>query len=242
MRCCRVRRPDRAELSIHFCAIGIGWIYYHDWRVSLLFCLLLLPFQPVFDKQRAVARQKRLSAQFRDLLGFLSGSFSTSREIFEAFEDAIKPLQLIHGTQSLLAKELTTMIQRRKETRDSEESILMEFASRTKDSDVQSFVDVYLICRRAGGNLVQVIATCSSVLLDKLELEQEIQKLTAQKRYESSIILAIPVLMLLLLQTTSPDYVKVLYETAMGRLLMSISLFASIGSYVWSRQLTKVEL
>lgn len=220
---------------------GVGYLFYHSMILSLLFSLLSVPGKHYFEVWLALKRKKELSYQFRDLLYSLSASFSTSKQMKEALRESLPGLALLYGEEAVICGEVTYMVRRMEESRDTEEELLLSFADRSGDPDIESFIDVYLICRKSGGNLIRVVAKTVEVLIDKLDINREIQKLTAQKRYESVIIITIPLLMLFLLQFVSPDFLAVLYETTAGRVLMTISLLATAASGYWSVLLTKIE-
>ena len=220
---------------------GISYLFYH----SIIFCILLpllsIPGQRKYEAYLINRQKKELSKQFRDLLYSLSASFSASKQMKEALKESLPVLLLLYGENSLLIKEISQIVRKMEESRDSEESLLSDFAERSADGEIQSFVDVYLICRKSGGNLIQVISKTVEVLIEKLDITREIQKMTAQKRFESMIITAIPLLMLLFLQCSSPDFTAVLYETLAGRLLMTLALLGTVVASCWSRKITEID-
>ena len=220
---------------------GVGYLFYHSLILSLIFLLLSVPGERHFKTWLAEKRKGELSAQFRDLLYSLSASFSTSKQMREALKESLPGLSLLYGENAVICREVEYMVRRMEESRDTEEELLLSFADRSGDPDIESFVEVYLICRRSGGNLIRVVSKTVEVLIDKLDICREIRKLTAQKRYESFVITAIPLLMLFLLQFVSPDFLAVLYETVAGRCLMTAALLAIAASGYWSVLLTKIE-
>ncbi len=237
---------SRKQNMIYFlvCSTALaagGYLFYHNLFFCMGLALLSIPGKQYYKSYLVQKRRKELSSQFRDLLYSLSASFSTSKPMKDALEEALPVLLLLYGENGMMYKEVAYMVRRMQESRDSEETLLLDLAERSRDQDIESFIDVYIICRKSGGNLMRVVSKTVTVLIDKLDISREIQKLTAQKRYESAIITAIPLLMLLFLQFASPDFLSVLYETLAGRILMTLALFGTIGAYFWSMKITKID-
>ena len=103
-------------------------------------------------------------------------------------------------------------------------SLLTGFAERSCSEDIQDFVQVYLACRNTGGDIGKVIGHTSKIMTEKMEINNQIAVLTAQKKLEGRIISTMPIAMLLGLNILSPSYVMVLYTTPAGRLIMLLSM------------------
>lgn len=221
---------------------GVGYLFYKSIIVSLIFTGLIYPGEKYYCNYLAAKRRRELSFQFRDLLYAFSSSFATGRLMREALEEAREDLNLIYDAESLICTELEIMVKRMTESKESEEELLRDFAERSHIADIHSFADIYSICRTTGGNMEKVIMKAIDVLLDKIDIEREIHKLTAQKRAEAYILTAIPFLVIIFLQLSSPDYFNVMYETLAGRLLMTITLVCVFISYLWSMKITQIEI
>jgi tight adherence protein B len=220
----------------------VGLLFFNSMIVSLLLQVLLIPAELHYIKQIEYRLKREMSDQFRDLLYSLSASIATGRQMREALEDATEALKIIYDEKSLLCIELTKILKQVGETNESLEKLLLEFADRTKVQDIQSFVDIYMVSRKTGGNLEKVIHKTADILLERMELEKSIRVLTAQKRMESRIMVIMPFLVLLFLRVSSPEYLQVMYSTWFGRMLMSIALISIISSYLLSMKFTQIEL
>jgi len=220
----------------------IGWLFYENIAASLLLCGLSYPAERYYNTYLAANRRKELVYQFRDLLYSLSASFATGRHMQEALEEACEGLKLIYEEGALIITELSHIVKRIRECRESEEELLWDFAVRSHLQDIRSFIDVYSICRKTGGNLEKAVMKAIDVLLDKIDMEREIHMLTAQKRAEAYILTSIPFIVMLFFRLLSPGYLDVLYETISGRIIMTLALTGIIISYLWSMKLTQIEI
>jgi tight adherence protein B len=234
--------------EIHFlivCYLGVfitTYLFYNSIWLSLIsfvfypFCTK--PYIRYLEKQRI----KKLQSQFRDLLYSFSASFAAGRQMTEALVEAKKTLEEMYPQNAPIVRELTIMTGQLLEAKETEERVLIEFASRCKIPDITIFVDVYVTCRSTGGDMEKAILRTVKVLLEKMEIQEEIRVMTSQKKLEGKIITSLPFLILVLLRLTSPSYLIVLYETFMGRLMMTGALFLIYIAYVFIEKITTIEV
>ena len=72
------------------------------------------------------------------------------------------------------------------------EKLLSQLGERTGVEDIQSFVNVYAIAKRTGGNLEQVLHNTAVRLRDKMEVMEEIEACIAAKKMEERIMGCMP--------------------------------------------------
>jgi tight adherence protein B len=202
----------------------VGYLFYNNLVIALIMAALSYPFRNRYVQYIYGKRKDELTKQFRDLVYSLSTSVGTGRPLAEALTDASLSMNLIYEEDSPICTWLASAVRRMKESKESEEALFNEFAEQSGIEDIRGFADIYSISRKTGGDLIRVLAKTAEILLDKGEIQKEIQNLTAQKRLESRIISAMPLLLIIFLKFTSPDYLLVMYETAAGRILMSGAL------------------
>lgn len=237
------RREKKRFLFI--CGLGLMalfYLFYHSIVLSLLLSLLAYPCLGPYSDYLAERRRRELKEQFRDVLYSVSASVSAGRQMPEALKEAEENMKLIYREDSLIVLELADMVKRLSEYREAEEEILKDFAARAHIEDISDFVDIYLICRETGGDLIKVITKASEIIMDKIAIEREIRTITAQKRFEAKILTAIPFFILIFLQLVSPDYLAPMYEGIKGRLLMTMALSGIAFAYWISMKLTRIEV
>lgn len=236
--------PESCRILLLWAAgiAAVTYLFYQSFIVSAASVCLAGP-AVAFHKRRAQEQRRReLLYQFRDLLYSLSGSIATGRQMGEALREAEENMKLIYGEGEPIREELAYMSRQLRESNLSDEEVWQDFARRSGLEDVQSFADIYAICRHTGGNLERVVMKAAEVLVEKIGIYRELHVLTAQKQWEARVLTGIPLVALLFLQLSSPDYMAVMYETLVGRLLMSLALAAIAGAYLWSRKLTAIEV
>jgi tight adherence protein B len=139
-------------------------------------------------------------------------------------------------------RELFYITRRLTDGRESEKDVLFDFAARSANEDIEGFVDVYFTCLTTGGDTVRAVRRASDIIMEKLTARNDIALSTSQKRFEAKILAALPPMILIFLQLTSPDYVAPLYETIQGVLVMAGCLGIMGLAFYWSTKITDIEV
>ena len=232
----------RFILPCYLLVFIVTYLFYDSIILSLISFLTYPLFKKPYLRHLENQRVKNLQNQFRDLLYSFSASFAAGRQMTEALIEARKTLEEMYPEDAPIVSELVIMTGQLKEAKETEERVLIEFASRCKIPDITTFVDVYVTCRSTGGNMEKAILQTVKVLLEKMEIQEEIRVMTSQKKLEGKIITSLPFLILILLRLTSPSYLIVLYETLMGRLMMTGALILIYVAYVLIEKITNIEV
>ena len=146
------------------------------------------------------------------------------------------------GEETPMVQELVYMVKEINENREREEKILSDFALRSGADDIRNFVDVYLTCRETGGDTVKVITNATDIIVEKMAIQREIRTLTAQKQLEGKIISLMPIGVVLGLNIFYPDYLQVMYETLVGRIIMTLALAGIALAYQMTQKLSSIEV
>ena len=156
--------------------------------------------------------------------------------------EARENLLEIYPPSAPINAELEQMSRRMKAGGESDREVLFDFAKRSGSEDARNFADVYYTCLTTGGDLVSVVNRTSEVILEKITIRREIETLMAQKKYEAKLLTAVPLLILLYLRFSSPDYLKMLYTTFAGFCVMAMALCALVAAFLWSGKIMDVEV
>lgn len=115
------------------------------------------------------------------------------------------------------------------------EEALGDFAKRSGLDDVKNFSDVFLAARKMRRGTDEDHRQDRGDHRRKIRIQEEILTATASRRMEQKIMSAIPILIVVYIELTSPGFFEILYSTMGGRILMTICL----GIYLVSCQLAK---
>lgn len=103
---------------------------------------------------------------------------------------------------------------------DSFESALNDLGERIPRPDVQMFVSSINILKETGGNLAETFQTIVIVIRERQKVEKKIQALTAQGMMQGIIVTLIPFILLGVFFLIDPAYIKPMFSTTLGLVLM----------------------
>lgn len=210
---------------------GIGYVFYQHVIAALLISLVGLYYPKIRRKDLIRKRKALLQLQFKQALASLSSALGAGKSVENAFQEALVDLRLLYpDPRALIVKELET-INRRIENGETIEMALNDLSERTQIDDIQQFTEVFATCKRTGGNLVHVIRRTASIIQEKLDIQQEITVMMAQKRFESRVLAFAPVIVIAVLSFSSPDYMEPMYKGITGYLIMSAALLILLGCF-----------
>lgn len=201
-----------------------AYVCYRSW---IVFLLLLVPaeiYVPAY--LRGMWREKRLrqlEIQFKEAIQIISASLAAGLSVENAVASSGKELELMYGRNGMMCRELAYMVQQMNMNRPIEE-LMDDFAKRSGLEEVDHFARIFRIAKRSGGRLVPIIQHTVQVMDDRYQVKEEIRTLTASRQYEQKVMNAMPLLMILYIDGTSPGFFEVMYTTAMGRIIMTACL------------------
>lgn len=213
---------------------------------SVFLALLVTPLALIYPSRRAAQlkerRKKEFNMQFKDALYSLSSSLMAGKSVEMAFRDVHQDLILLYpDPETPIIKEMGYLV-RRLEMNETLEEGLVDLAKRAHLDDINSFVDVFTISKRSGGNLVEIIKNTSTIIADKLQIEQEIDTMLAQRKLEQKVLAIMPVGMILMLSWTTGDYMAPVFTTFTGRIAMTFSVvLLGIANYL-ANKIMKIEV
>ncbi len=110
---------------------------------------------------------------------------------------------------------------------------LLNMAERVPLIDVRFFVTALLVQKETGGNLAELLDELSRLIRERFRIYREVKVRTAQGRLTAAILVALPFVLLVVLQFLNPDYVKVLWTDPIGPIVLGIALgLQVIGSLI----------
>ena len=239
-------RLTRAEYgrSIALFLLLDGVISYLFYR-SLIAFVILLPAYALFYRQYRMLRQKRseqdMQAQFLAAMQFVCNALQAGYAIENAFREALSQLVRIYEPGAFILKELQ-MINARVRLNVPMEELLSDLGRRTQLEDIQYFAEVFEVARKSGGDLIAIVRHTISQIQQKTETAKEIETMLSGKKMEQLMMSAIPILILLYVGVTSPDFLEGLYHSAIGVIVMSIALVVYVLSFLWGQKLMDIRI
>lgn len=222
--------------------ILVALIFYKSWTFALLLSLTALLYPKFRVKQLKAKRKQELTLQFRQALYSLASSLAAGRSVANSFAEIVKDLELLYPEPDTYIMKELSMINHRVDNGESLEMPLLDFSFRAGIEDVTNFIDVFMICRTQGGDLVEVIRRTSNMIGEKIEIRHEIDVLVAGKRFESTAMMVLPLLLIAGLTMFSGDYMQPLYSSLTGRAVMTGSLLVLGICYYVTRRIMDIKV
>ncbi|AWV32160.1 type II secretion system F family protein [Paenibacillus sp. FSL H7-0716] len=220
---------------------GIGYLFYHHWLLSLL----LMPggaYAPHMLRNYLLKRRRNaLNLQFKQTLFSLSSSLSAGRSVENAFREAVQDLRMLDPEGSSVMISELNIICARMEYGQPVEEALRNFSERAGMEDIERFADVFSVCKRTGGDLVEVVRRTSTIIGEKLDIQQDIAVSIAQKKFEAKALLISPLIMVMFMSLTAGDYMKPMY-TGAGIAISTLALVALFLCYLWTTKIMDIPL
>lgn len=219
----------------------LSYVYYRS--MPVFFCsipgaLLLIPIERKRLKEK---RKQMLASQFKESLVALSSALSAGYAMENALEITRQEMILLYGEGGLITHEFLHMVQQIKMNRPVEQ-VLNDFGKRSGLEDIENFSQVFMVAKRSGGDLSQIMKNTAETIRDKLQVKEEIRTMTASRRFEQKIMNLIPFFIVFYVEGSSPGFFVQMYETIMGRVLMSGCLITYMISYFMSWKILDIKV
>lgn len=219
---------------------GAAYIFYRSITISLLLTPLALLYPKIRIREIIRGRKNELNLQFREMLYSIASSLSAGKSIELAFGDARKELLIQYSDpDTFILAELQQII-RRIEMNDTVEEALNDLASRSHLEDMINFADVFSICKRSGGNLVQVVKNTAEIISEKIDVRQEINVLLTEKRLEYKVLNIMPVFIVLMLSAGAEEFMAPIFTEPLGRVAVTFSLLLFSAAYLLSKRIMDI--
>lgn len=115
---------------------------------------------------------------------------------------------------------------------------LGHFSDRVELMDVKFFVTSVNIQRETGGNLAEIIDGLGRLIRKRFELKKKIKALSAEGRISAIILISLPFVMGLVLQSMNPEYMLPLFNDPFGQTMVAVAGgMMIVGSIVMKRMI-----
>lgn len=228
-----------ANVALYIVLICVA---FYDSKVLLVVTLPLSFVIPFFEKDQFIKKRKeKLLNEFKDFLRVLKTFLEASYSVENAFAMSVRDVMMLHGKESMMVKELKSMVSLLKINKPID-VVFKKFADKTHMEDIIDFSEVFIISKLHGGNISKIIGNTINVINDKIEVKIEIDTVTASKRFEQKLMNLLPFLIIIYMNISSSSFLRPLYTTLEGRLLMTFALVVYFFSVKISKKILEIEV
>lgn len=204
------------------CAL-VAYTFYRSWLVFFILLPLGLFYPLLYRRVLKEKRIFRLNQEFKEGILILAANLSAGYSIENALANSSQELDMLYGKEGMINGEFLGM-SRQIQMNRTVEQVFFEFAQRSGLEDVRNFAQVFKAAKRSGGDLVGIINHTAGVIRDKNQVAEEIANMTAAKKLEQRVMNLIPFFLIFYIDQASPGFFEMMYETAAGRILMTVCL------------------
>ncbi len=227
------KRGERIA-AVCMCAGLTGLLAYFFYRSLLAVIPLsgvgLYAFRAM-EKNKSSAFRMELTAQFRECILAVSTLLEAGYSAENAFLDCRQDMALMYGEKAVICRELD-FIRRGISVNIPLEELLEDIAARSGCDDITQFAQIFILAKRNGGNMAQIIKSSACQIGKRIELRREVQTLLAGRRMELGIMKGMPFGILVYVSMGSPGYFDALYHDLTGAAVMTGCLAVYLGAWV----------
>ena len=216
----------------------VSYLFYGTWVCALLFSPYLIRYIKTWEKRTIKKRQQAFRLQFKEAIQSLSAGLNVGYSVENALRETCKDLQEIYRKDEVILRELAYMVRQMKMNMTAESV----FAARTGDEDVQTFVTVFNMAKRSGGDTMEIIRNVVRQMGEKIDVEREISTMISAKKMELTIMSVIPFAMIGYMRISFPEFLGVLYGNLAGVIIMSVCLIVYLVSYEMGKRMVEIEV
>jgi len=186
---------------------------------------------------RFLIRRRRgvFAEQLPDLLQLLASSLQSGFSLPQALDTVVRE------TGQPAAGEFARALAEARLGGDLEDC-LETIADRMGSDDLRWTVMAIRIQRGMGGNLAEVLTTTVNTIRERGYLRRQVRALSAEGRLSAYILIALPVGVGAFLFVTRPAYMRPLYTTHVGELMLAGAAVLMVAGTLLMRQMIKVEM
>jgi tight adherence protein B len=184
---------------------------------------------------REERRRSAFLAQLPDTLQLIAGSLSAGYSLPQAIDTVIREGHTAatgEFSRALLETRLGLPL----------EDALDGIAERTRSTDFGWVVMAIRIHREVGGNLAEVLTNVAETLRERDRLRRQVQVLSAEGRLSAYILGGLPPLFAVYLLLVRPQYLRVLYTSSIGIVLLLIAFALLAVGVTWLRRVVRVQV
>jgi Flp pilus assembly protein TadB len=180
-------------------------------------------------------RRGAFAEQLPDLLQLLASSLQSGFSLHQALDTVVRE------TAQPAAGEFARALAEARLGGDLEDC-LDTIADRMGSDDLRWTVMAVRIQRGMGGNLAEVLTTTVNTIRERGYLRRQVHALSAEGRLSAYILIALPIGVGAFLFVTRPTYMRPLYTTHVGELMLAGAALLMVIGTLLMRQMIKVEM
>ena len=178
---------------------------------------------------------RRFDEQLVDALVMASNALRVGLSLPQALEIVTKEMP------APISQEFSLVLKEHRMGKTLDEA-LNSMADRIPSLDLTMVVNAVLILRETGGNLSETFDTIVYTITEREKVKDKIRTLTAQGRVQGIILICMPFVMAYLLNWANPDYMRPMFTTLLGWLLLLFMTLMLLAGGLMIRKIVTIDV
>jgi Flp pilus assembly protein TadB len=180
-------------------------------------------------------RRAAFREQLPDLLQLMAGAMQSGYSLLQALDAAVRE------DAQPAAGEFSRALAEARLGGDIEGS-LETVVRRMESADLRWTVMAMRIQRNVGGDLGEILTTVAGTMRERGFLRRQVRALSAEGRLSAYILVALPVLVGIYMFLVDPKYMRPLYATPLGLLVLIVACVLLVIGAFWIRAAIRLEV
>ncbi len=219
----------------------MSYLFYE----SVVAFLAMIPFVYILYRRQKrgilTKRKIRINNEFKELCTSISSNLSAGYSLENSIKYAASEIVEMYGKSSVLIDDLNIVISKIS-LNTSVEAAFMQMAEALQIEEITIFAEIIALAKRSSGNIIQIVKNTAESIGSRIEQKRQIELVFASKRYEQKIMNIIPMFIIVYVKVTSPGMLDIMYQTLIGRVVMSICLAMYIGAFALSERIMEIDI
>src|ERR1700681_2395663 len=119
---------------------------------------------------------------------------------------------------------------------------LINLTERMPLVDVKFFVTAVMLQRETGGNLAEILDNLSYVIRERFKIQRQVRVYTAQGRLTMALLMRMPPIIVTIMLTLNPAFIRPLFTDPIGHGLLSAGIALQTVGYFVIRRIIRIQV
>lgn len=211
------------------------YVLAHNFVLTVLVLGVGAAALPVFVRLKEKKRKEKFGDQLGDALllvgNCLRSGFSFQKSLERIVKDMPSPISEEFDRALIQLGYGATM-----------EEVLLEVGERMDSHEMELLTSAVVIHQRAGGKLSDVVENVAKTIMERIQLRQTVQTLTAQGRMSGFVVGALPIAMLVLMSFLNPSYTSVFFNSFFGNAMLVVVVIMELLGMLMINKIIKIDM
>ncbi len=187
-------------------------------------------------------RKRQMNKIVRDFLFNISAYLEIGHCLGDCAILTLDKMNSIYGNDNEFCRALASFKNNMQISGIGEEEAFAILVDQIEHEDLKGFYQIFSICRKSGGNLIEACNNAARIIGEKLTMEQDISAILAQRKMEGRIMSIMPFALVGLISFTAPEYLEPMYTSIGGIVVMALALTMTLMGIYMMERIVRIEV